>query len=146
MSRERATVPSGDLPEVVDLEAVAEREAANTLRQYDLMSSMVEDALRTGRFRLRVSSILSLHREALSGLSQDAGSVRRQPVRIQKAEHLPPRYEKVPDFVDDLCDYINDSSEASALHLSAYVMWRLNWIHPFVDGNGRTSRAVSSCV
>jgi len=22
-------------------------------------------------------------------------------------------------------------------------MWRLNWIHPFADGNGRTSRAVS---
>ena len=22
-------------------------------------------------------------------------------------------------------------------------MWRLNWIHPFDDGNGRTSRAVS---
>jgi fido (protein-threonine AMPylation protein) len=23
------------------------------------------------------------------------------------------------------------------------VMWRLNWIHPFADGNGRTSRTVS---
>jgi Fic family protein len=22
-------------------------------------------------------------------------------------------------------------------------MWRLNWIHPFTDGNGRTSRALS---
>lgn len=26
------------------------------------------------------------------------------------------------------------------------VMWRLNWIHPFTDGNGRTSRAVSYLV
>lgn len=25
-------------------------------------------------------------------------------------------------------------------------MWRLNWIHPFDDGNGRTSRAVSYLV
>ena len=25
-------------------------------------------------------------------------------------------------------------------------MWRLNWIHPFADGNGRTSRAVSYLV
>ncbi len=25
-------------------------------------------------------------------------------------------------------------------------MWRLNWIHPFTDGNGRTSRAVSYLV
>jgi len=25
-------------------------------------------------------------------------------------------------------------------------MWRLNWIHPFTDGNGRTSRAASYLV
>jgi Fic family protein len=25
--------------------------------------------------------------------------------------------------------------------LAAYVLWRLNWIHPFVEGNGRTARA-----
>ena len=25
--------------------------------------------------------------------------------------------------------------------LAAYTLWRLNWIHPFVEGNGRTARA-----
>ena len=25
--------------------------------------------------------------------------------------------------------------------LAAYVLWRLNWIHPFIEGNGRTARA-----
>lgn len=25
-------------------------------------------------------------------------------------------------------------------------MWRLNWIHPFADGNGRTSRILSFVV
>jgi Fic family protein len=25
--------------------------------------------------------------------------------------------------------------------LAAYGLWRLNWIHPFVEGNGRTARA-----
>ncbi|WP_335645500.1 Fic family protein [Methylobacterium durans] len=35
---------------------------------------------------------------------------------------------------------------ASAIHLAAYVLWKLNWIHPFADGNGRTSRAVSYVV
>lgn len=37
-------------------------------------------------------------------------------------------------------------AEDSALHLCAYVMWRLNWIHPFTDGNGRTSRALAYYV
>ncbi len=26
--------------------------------------------------------------------------------------------------------------------MAAYGLWRLNWIHPFVEGNGRTARAV----
>lgn len=26
--------------------------------------------------------------------------------------------------------------------LAAYGLWRLNWIHPFIEGNGRTARAV----
>jgi Fic family protein len=25
--------------------------------------------------------------------------------------------------------------------IAAYALWRLNWIHPFVEGNGRTARA-----
>ena len=35
---------------------------------------------------------------------------------------------------------------AQAINLCAYVMWRLNWIHPFTDGNGRTSRALAYYV
>jgi Fic family protein len=30
---------------------------------------------------------------------------------------------------------------SSATALAAYVLWRLNWIHPFIEGNGRTARA-----
>jgi hypothetical protein len=34
-------------------------------------------------------------------------------------------------------------ADATAIHLAAYLMWRLNWIHPFADGNGRTARMTS---
>jgi len=46
-----------------------------------------------------------------------------------------------------MCDYVNDRwNESTPIHLAAYLMWRLNWIHPFADGNGRTSRIVSYVV
>jgi Fic family protein len=46
-----------------------------------------------------------------------------------------------------MCDYINDNwQSSSAIHLAAYALWRLNWIHPFTDGNGRTARAISYLV
>ena len=53
----------------------------------------------------------------------------------------------VSEETEHLCKYVNDNwSTKSALHLAAYVLWRLNWIHPFADGNGRTARTVSYVV
>lgn len=52
----------------------------------------------------------------------------------------------VSEEIEHLCDYINDNWSRTAVHLAAYVLWRLNWIHPFADGNGRTARAVSYVV
>jgi Fic family protein len=31
----------------------------------------------------------------------------------------------------------------SPTQLAAYGLWRLNWVHPFIEGNGRTARATS---
>lgn len=45
-----------------------------------------------------------------------------------------------------MCDYVTSNWARSPLHLSSYMMWRVNWIHPFNGGNGRTSRAISYLV
>jgi Fic family protein len=80
-------------------------------------------------------------------LSSYAGIFRPGAVEIGKSKHEPPPAHLVPGLVEELCDYVNDHWEGStALHLAAYVMWRLNWIHPFADGNGRTSRTVSYVI
>jgi Fic family protein len=47
----------------------------------------------------------------------------------------------------DLCDYVNENWRTKPpIHLAAYCLWRLNWIHPFTDGNGRTARALCYLV
>lgn len=60
--------------------------------------------------------------------------------------HQPPEAALVSEEIEHLCDYVNDNWSLSAVHLAAYVLWKLNWIHPFADGNGRTARAVSYVV
>lgn len=91
--------------------------------------------------------ILALQRQAISGLSGYAGNFRPSTVDIEGSRHQPVDAFLVPELVEDMCDYVNDNwSSSSPLHLAAYCMWRLNWIHPFTDGNGRTSRAVSHLV
>jgi Fic family protein len=132
---------------ITDPTLKAEAEAANGLRQYDLAVQAVQTAIERQPFRLRVSLILSLHREALQGISAYAGNWRPGDVEIQHSKHEPPGAHLVPELVEDMCDYVNDNwSNSSPIHLAAYVMWRLNWIHPFADGNGRTSRILSFFV
>ncbi len=98
-------------------------------------------------FKLRASLIVGLQRLALDGISSFAGLTRPADIEIGGSKHQPPGAHLVLALIEEMCDYVNDHwDEATALHLAAYIMWRLNWIHPFVDGNGRTSRAVSYLV
>ena len=125
----------------------AAAEARNGFRQYDAAIGTIHAALERGSFKLRPSLILSLQREALAGISLYAGNYRPGGVAIEGSKHEPVGAHLVPELVEDMCDYVNDHWEKSTpIHLAAYLMWRLNWIHPFADGNGRTSRVVSYVV
>ena len=135
-------------PELItDPQAKAAAEASNGFRQYDAAIGTIQKALERGAFRLRPSLILGLQREALAGISSYACNYRPGGVAIEGSKHEPVGAHLVPELIEDMCDYVNDHWEASTpIHLAAYVMWRLNWIHPFADGNGRTSRIVSYLV
>lgn len=131
-----------------DPDEIARRESENAIAQFDRVLDMVDDIARGSRaFRLRTSMVLDLHRIALEGLSAYAGNYRPSDVEIGQSKHTPPPAHLVAGLIEEMCDYVTDKADTSeALHLCAYVMWRLNWIHPFTDGNGRTSRALAYYV
>src|SRR5712672_448188 len=133
-------------PELItDPQEKAAAEARNGFRQYDAAIGAIHSALERGAFKLRPSLILGLQREALAGISSYAGNYRPGGVAIEGSKHEPVGAHLVPELIEDMCDYVNDRwDESTPLHLAAYLMWRLNWIHPFADGNGRTSR-ITSC-
>src|SRR6185312_15970138 len=139
---------AADAQLISDPEEKARREASNGLRQASTVNEMVEYWLQPDRpFKLRVSQLLTLNRIALEGLSAYAGNFRPGPVAIQGSKHQPVGAHLVPERLEELCDYVNSNLQSkSAVHLAAYVLWRLNWIHPFADGNGRTARAAAYLV
>ncbi len=99
------------------------------------------------RFRLRPSTLMELNRLAVEGLVESPGAWRYVPIEITAATHTPPKHLDVPREIDELCEYVQAYwNDRTPIHLSSYVMWRLNWLHPFVDGNGRTSRVASYLV
>lgn len=123
-------------------------EARNGVKQIDAVTEIVEDYIQKNRpFKLRPSVLLHLHRIALDGISSYAGNYRPAGIEIQGSEHEPVGAYLVPEKIEEMCDYVNENwGKASPLHLAAYVLWRLNWVHPFTDGNGRTARACSYLV
>ena len=133
---------------VVDADERAALEAENALLQFDRVLDLIDEHLRDGRpFRLRPSTILTLHAEAMRGVDSQAGTFRNAPVEIVGSKHAPPAESLVALKVEDMCEWVGERWDAcSAIDLCAYIMWRLNWIHPFADGNGRTTRAVAYLV
>lgn len=126
----------------------ARRESENAIAQFDRVLDLIDDVVRGDKpFRLRPSIILDLHRIVLDGLSAYAGNYRPGAIEIGLSKHVPPAAHLVPGLIEEMCDQVTDTFDSAIpLNLCAYVMWRLNWIHPFTDGNGRTSRAVAYYV
>jgi Fic family protein len=132
---------------ISDPDQKARQEARNGVRQFDLAIDQIEYWLQPDRaFRLRPSAIMSLNRVALDGLNSFAGTYRPGGVEIKGSRHTPPGAHLVPELVEEMCEYVNARWDRSAIHLCSYVLWRLNWIHPFTDGNGRTTRAASFVI
>jgi len=115
----------------------------NLARQYDLLVNFVQLGLKLGPHSADKYSLYALNHAAVSGISQLAGRYRSEPIYIGNSGHKPPRYEHVPDLVDRFFSFLYENwDNADAYTLAAYGLWRLNWIHPFIEGNGRTSRAI----
>ena len=88
-------------------------------------------------FTLRPSIIQRLQRLAIKDIYTCAGNFRTGPVFIKGTTHQPPDPETVSEHVEEMCDYVNNKwAESSPMHLAAFLMWKLNWIHPFSGGNG----------
>jgi Fic family protein len=125
---------------VVDPKKRAIFEVRNSKELYECMGSYVvihttfDKALGIDR-----GLILQLNQIAVCGLSNDTGKFRSKPVTVHK--HVPPKVREIPRLVDEMCDHAN--LQTDAFYVAAFVLWRLNWIHPFADGNGRVARVLS---
>jgi Fic family protein len=76
-----------------------------------------------------------------SNISQFGGRFREEPIYV--GNHIPPHFKDVPNLMDRFFSVVHENWTIldDPTLIPAYAPWRLNWIHPFVEGNGRTARA-----
>ena len=86
-------------------------------------------------------NIKSIHRLVLKDIDdENAGRYRRENVTIKGATHIPPDYLKVPELMEKLVLNYEKWNDFHPIIQAALLHGELVKIHPFVDGNGRTSR------
>ncbi len=87
-------------------------------------------------------SFLKAHQKVMEGLIENSGKYRNQSVGIvkgSKIEHLAPPFENVTYLMKDLFEYLKKSDEIELIK-SCVFHYEIEFIHPFLDGNGRMGR------
>ena len=97
---------------------------------------------------LNEREVLSIHNLILRGINpEDAGRYRRVQVMIKGSSHMPPQPFLVSKEMEDF--FIWYETNKTSLHpivLAAELHERIVSIHPFIDGNGRTSRLIMNLI
>uniref|UniRef100_A0A8C5LPB4 Protein adenylyltransferase FICD n=2 Tax=Anura TaxID=8342 RepID=A0A8C5LPB4_9ANUR len=100
---------------------------------------------RTGS--VTINDILEIHRRVLGYVDPiEAGRFRTTQVFV--GHHIPPHPRDVEKQMQEFVQWLN-SDDAMSLHpveFAALAHYKLVYIHPFVDGNGRTSRLIMSLI
>lgn len=123
------------------------QELENIDRTIDFIDEYCKDSHEFSR-----AFILELHKRVVKELpigknkpgDRTPGKFRVKQVEITKSNHTPPIGAKVPEYIDELVEFINaEGDKKNNLLKVAIVHHRFTWIHPFTNGNGRVARLIT---
>lgn len=119
------------------LEAINHQEAISYIKQ-----------LLERNFSLNERELLSIHNLILRGIiPEDAGKYRKVQVMIKGSSHMPPQPYLIPKAMEDyFIWFLEHKNKIHPIILAAEMHERLVTIHPFIDGNGRTSRLIMNLI
>ncbi len=115
-------------------EAVNGKECLDFLKEYkgELNNRLLE----------KVNGILTKNTGVVYG-----GRIRFFDVKIEGSKHVPPPNEEVKKHLLNMYKwYSANKNKLHPFELAAMIHAKLTWIHPFEDGNGRTSRAIMNWI
>ena len=108
-------------------------EVLNAIRVYDQLNTFDPKS---------ATSFLKAHEILMKGLVSDNGKYRKKSVGIMAGDriaHMAPPAENVAHLMNDLFKYLKTSDEISLIK-SCVFHYEMEFIHPFIDGNGRMGR------
>lgn len=107
-----------------------------------------KDALLTPELLLQIHQLMTEHtmqNPQETGCFRSNNDVVVENGITHETVHIPPTYEEIPNFVEDLCRFFNEQDAPQFIHpiiRGIIIHFMVAYVHPFADGNGRTARAL----
>ena len=122
IENKRVLAPQKDITEVI-----------NAIKVYDKIQTLIPHSEK---------SFLEAHKILMSNLVDDNGKYRKKGVGIFQGSivaHVAPQAENLPLLMKDLFNYIKNDDELILIKACVFH-YEMEFIHPFLDGNGRMGR------
>ena len=120
-------------------------EAINLAQAIEFIEELVED-----KEPLNENNLKKIHYLVLKGIEKEdrhAGVYRSVPVMISGSKHEPPQpYMVQPEMERLFSWYSNNKNKLHPVELAALFHFKFVYIHPFIDGNGRTARLLMNFI
>lgn len=126
---------------------ISERMILNNYQTIKRILEIKEKKL-SPQFILEIHSIISkdtLEKKDNEGKFRQNDDVRVEDATTGEVFYFPPNYTQIEGLIEDLCEFANRDNDSSFIHpiiRGIILHFLIGYIHPFVDGNGRTARAL----
>jgi Fic family protein len=97
---------------------------------------------------IRQDDVLKVHALLMRGIDdQNAGKYRTGRVRVAGAAFMPPPAQKIQMMISELLQtHSQNPDELRPIEVAAFFYHKFVYIHPFLDGNGRTARLLMNVI
>lgn len=131
----RQTLAIMDSMTLLDSSSKSEQEVLNALSADELTLDAAEDGQ-----QLNESLLRQIHAKIECGVGETPGCYRQQDIKISQALFTPPSHTEIPMLMQELVSIFKNDGTAHPIVRAAWIHNRFTYIHPFLDGNGRTAR------
>jgi len=149
-------LPLTDVKRLIKQSPKQIRDTEREVLNYNQALEWVETQVKTGKFRLTAKTYAKVQGMVVNGLMNnpfDVGNLRQRPVVIRdprnanKTIFLPPDHGDVKPLLSNLIKFVNENlNEIDPVLLAGIFHKQAVIIHPFMDGNGRSTRLMTTAI
>lgn len=147
-------LPLTDVKQLIKLNPKNLRDSEKEVLNYNNILKEINKNILKHKINFSLKLILKIHAGVVKNLlpQYDTGTLRKRPVFVnnpilRKTVYYPPDHADVPSLIDDLIAFVrNNRKDIDPIILAGIFHKQFVFIHPFIDGNGRTTRLVTKAL